>query len=1697
MAANHTNVGREVKSVAFSVYTSEEVKKLSVVRVTNPILLDSMNHATKRGLYDPAMGPTERGAVCETCTLTTEHCPGHPGHIELPLPVYNPIFFGTMFQMVRASCLYCHSLKESRLNTAVLRAQLRLYDYGLIKEANELEHRQELTNGGSAKDCNDNVDLPPLQPGEIDLTNAESDVLTFIRKYVADALKANGIHPSDQQSAKVRTTHTHDEKRRRVKAYLLKTAGINICKNCRGFAHALRKDGATKIFMMPLATKNARSMEAKNLTVKNALLENNKTERNGHDVDIGEEPKDELEDVADEDDESNVDGLAHKGKRKVKYLTPLEVREHMREMWKSERQLMDLIFGAVRARGGVGAHSLTKQSTADMFFLDCVPVPPSKFRPASVMGDKTFESPQNSYLGSILKHCVGLNDLMTGKGPDGKPLKSTRDLVGIQSLWIAIQQEVNSLMDSTLGGQTKANLVPPGIRQLLEKKEGLFRMHMMGKRVNYACRSVISPDPYIGTHEMGIPMVFATKLTFPEPVTAHNIALMREAVINGPHVHPGATHVENEDGSIINLQSLSSEARIALGNMLLTPPESGLGAAMVNKKVWRHIRTGDWVLANRQPSLHKPSIMAHQVRVLSGEKTLRMHYANCNTYNADFDGDEMNVHFPQSQFGRAEAQLIANTDNQYLVPTSGKPLRGLIQDHVAAGTVLTSRGTYFTRAEYQQLLYAAFPNVKCRIETVPPCVLKPEKLWSGKQIISSLLLNICMKGRDADQSLSMTGKSKVPGSMWGKHALDEDKLLIQKGELLRGVLDKSQFGATAYGLVHSCQELYGPESAGKLLTAFGRVFTHFLQTRGLTCGLADLILTPEADARRVELLKQATDAGRHEISKFVGLSFEDDIKDIQSGLAKVYQSDAAMAGLDNVMKSRLNQLSSDVIATCLPDGAYKSFPENCLSLMITSGAKGSPVNSSQISCLLGQQELEGRRVPVMVSGRSLPSFLSNDVSARSGGYVMGRFLTGIKPQEYFFHCMAGREGLVDTAVKTARSGYLQRCLIKHLEGLRLHYDLTVRDIDGGVVQFNYGEDGLDVTKTAYMKQFRFMEDNQRTLLSKYNPAAASKVLETAKAGKLQNKLLKAQRKGKIVDTILSQLRPDKHLGAVSELFEKDLSAYVDSKDDQAAKIFKTMMFLKYKDALAEPGEAVGLLAAQSVGEPSTQMTLNTFHFAGFGAMNVTLGIPRLREILMTASQHIKTPAMTLPLLMTDKYPKHYRKAMKKAGRKDDSLLTTAKSLQLQLGRLVMSDVLSAIDVRDWVTARESTNTQRYMMYKIRLEFNPEYISDMDTETVIGDIKYTMERNFVKMLVTMIEKHLKKVSASINATAKRAEVVDDDDDDERTHKQRKSSKELGTSTNADEDDMEIDTTNVSDVEEEQEDMDATEARDHKKRTEASTYDDESDEEIEDSDVEENETGDMGDEGTQEEDKMSQKHGVMDDVENFVKSQSEKVFAYKFAPDASWFELTLRIPSTERKLLLLSMLETLVENVVVRSTEGIRRCIVQTDDKKPLAPPALQTEGVNLKQMWEYADVANVNELYSNDIVQVLRTYGVEAARQTIVNEISGVFKVYGISVDQRHLSLIADYMTFEGGYKPFNRIGIESNTSPLAKMSFETTMHFMRSAVISGDMDTMESPSARIVLGRLVEGGTGCFDIRQPLAAQIPRSHDKGDDDDVL
>jgi len=432
--------------------------------------------------------------------------------------------------------------------------------------------------------------------------------------------------------------------------------------------------------------------------------------------------------------------------------------------------------------------------------------------------------------------------------------------------------------------------------------------------------------------------------------------------------------------------------------------------------------------------------------------------------------------------------------------------------------------------------------------------------------------------------------------------MSEENVIFLDGHLICGVLDKSQYGASAYGLVHSVHQLYGSTIAGRLLGVLSRLLTKYLQHRAFTCRMDDLILTAEGERLRKDILDKASGDGAKAAIKYVGLPEDSRIEDPETArnlairLEEILRDDNLMAGLDAVMQSAFNKTTSKINNDVIPNHLVKPFPDNNMQTMTISGAKGSKVNATQISTLLGQQALEGRRVPTMVSGKTLPAFKPFDTAARAGGYVANRFLTGIRPQEYYFHCMAGREGLIDTAVKTSRSGYLQRCLIKHLEGVTVHYDHTVRDSDQSILQFMYGEDSLDVTKQKHLSKFEFAARNHESLINKYRPGDLHGKVEEETAVDHMKKALKKPHKH---EPALSIYSPSRFFGSMSEAHAKKLTEYAtinpqglisSRKGNQVPspycaeritdKEFMQLARTMYMRSLVEPGEAVGLLASQ-------------------------------------------------------------------------------------------------------------------------------------------------------------------------------------------------------------------------------------------------------------------------------------------------------------------------------------------------------------------------------------------------------------------------------------------------------------------------------------------------------------------------------------
>lgn len=1333
----------------------------------------------------------------------------------------------------------------------------------------------------------------------------------------------------------------------------------------------------------------------------------------------------------------------------------------------------------------------------DMFFIQNLIVPPNKYRPESKTGlNEIAEPPEHEVYKRVLSlssEALQIRRELQGEGDGSRArLRSYEDF---KRNWTSLQEAVNGIFDSDQSGirGLAAKRAPEGIKQRLEKKEGMFRMNIMGKRVNFAARSVISPDPNIETNEIGVPPVFAKVLTYPEPVTSYSFDNLKQAVLNGPKKWPGANAVEYENGQVISLDRKNDDERQGIANLLLAPSSTSVTGARA-KKVHRHLANGDMVIMNRQPTLHKPSMMCHRAKILKGEKTIRMHYANCHTYNADFDGDEMNMHFPQNELARAEAMEIADTDHQYLSATAGKPLRGLIQDHISMATWLTCVDMFFTRPEYNELLYSCLRPESNHTEfdkilMVDPAIHKPITRWTGKQVVTTILLNICP---ESHASLTMEAGCQTDWKLWGS---EEDKIVrIVDGEMLTGVLDKKLIGPSAHGLTHSIYEVYGHAIAGRFTGILGRLLTRMLNMRAFSCGIEDLLLTDKGNAIRREKLAGAETVGIDVAAKYVSLTTSkptSNSPELLKRLENVSREEDKQNNLDLLMNAASGALTTQIWESCLPAGLFKPYPKNQMQLMTTSGAKGSAVNASQISANLGQQVLEGRRVPVMVSGKTLPSFKPFETSIRAGGYITDRFLTGVRPQEYYFQLMAGREGLIDTAVKTSRSGYLQRCLIKGMEGLRADYDSSVRDADGTMIQTMYGEDGLEIIKQQKLMDFKFLSQNFLSFfeINKVRDDVTRMINDEA------INYMKASRKvvgftGDItaMDPALSIYPPLANAGSTSEKFFDAARKYINDNPDGmirsktskgdpekiSKKFFQHMLNLKYSRAIVEPGEAVGVVAGQSIGEPSTQMTLNTFHLAGFAAKNVTLGIPRLREILMTASDKPKKPTMTLfPIA--------------------ELTAEDCEKFAKSISRLPLSYLIDHTSVEESVGGSFAESR----VYKVRLHLYPAAEYTAEYAIKVEDVSKQLEDVFTVLLITAMKKEMKK--RKDESSLKDVPEIGKSAGRRKGEEARPEAENEGGDSDA----------------EAGGDDDAADAKRKANLDEGVTYEDadESDEEVEKQGQKEaaDAVADSPDEPQEDEgygsskplgsgeenenaEKSSQKkqstlhvdkaatNQKLKSREDRVKDRYKEITAFKFDENkGDLCEITFEYPIKTPKILVLNLVRAATRETLIHEVEGLDQCIyTPLDSSLKDSAKVIMTEGANLMAARKYGDIINTNKTQTNDIHMMLQTYGVEAARAVIVQELQAVFSGHKIDVSPSHISLISDYQTRAGGFSGFNRQGFSNKTSPFAKMSFETTAAFLAGAIMDGEIDDLSNPSSRITTGSLGKMGSGMSAVMMPV-----------------
>eukprot|EP00466_Bigelowiella_natans_P006621 jgi/Bigna1/45562/e_gw1.128.3.1 len=539
----------------------------------------------------------------------------------------------------------------------------------------------------------------------------------------------------------------------------------------------------------------------------------------------------------------------------------------------------------------------TEFASPHCFVLTVLPVPPPAVRPSVKFDGANSSSDDLTYK---LADIVKANNAIKRQSEQGAPQHVVDNLVNM------LQYHVATLFDNEIAGypqaMQKSGKPIKSIRQRLVGKAGRVRQNLMGKRCDFSARTVITADPNLEIDQVGVPRSIAMNLTFDEVVNRFNIAKLRELVSNGPHIHPGAKYVTNSQGVRLDLSEVPKLSDVTL--------EKG-------DIVERQLCDGDLVLFNRQPSLHKMSIMAHRVKVLP-YSTFRMNLMCTSPYNADFDGDEMNLHVPQSHQARAEAQEIMLTPWQVVTPQSNRPVMGIIQDSLLALHKMTFKDSFITKARFFNLLMYmdSFDG------NIPkPAIMKPGPLWTGKQLMSLIIpkVNLWKKANGAeDGDTFMSANDQI--------------VKIVQGQLLTGNLDKSTMGSKAGGLIHTVWLDCGPQETKRFVGEVQRVVNYWLMETSHTVGIEDTVAPAETMKKIKKIIKSAK------------VKVRELIKTAQRGEIERQPGKTIVETFEKDVNATLNNTIDKA-----GEEVRKSLKRrNNINTMVKAGSKGNNMNLSQI-----------------------------------------------------------------------------------------------------------------------------------------------------------------------------------------------------------------------------------------------------------------------------------------------------------------------------------------------------------------------------------------------------------------------------------------------------------------------------------------------------------------------------------------------------------------------------------------------------------------------------------------------------------------------------------------------------------------------------------------------------------------------------
>jgi len=670
-----------------------------------------------------------------------------------------------------------------------------------------------------------------------------------------------------------------------------------------------------------------------------------------------------------------------------KRITPIEVRTRLEKIPDDDLRLFGLN---------------PKTARPEWLVITLFPVPPVAMRPSiSLQTGERSEDDLTHKLGDIVRINQRLFENINAGAPE----------IIIEDLWDLLQYHVTTYFDNRI------SQVPPArhrsgqplttLTERIVSKEGRIRYNLAGKRTNFSSRTVISPDPMIKPDEVGVPKVIAMVLTVSERVREWNMDYLKGFVERGPDKYPGANYVVRPDG---RRKKITDETR----EQLLEEIQPGY-------KVERHLIDGDIALFNRQPSLHRMSMMAHRVRVLP-YRTFRLNPIVCFPYNADFDGDEMNLHIPQTEEARAEAERLMIVTKQIVSPRHGFSIMGVLQDGISGNYILTKLMN-LPRKEAIALLGSA--SLLDYVDKLPK-----KEMISGKEIFSVLL----------PDDFNFRGSCRDP---------DESEVIIENGKLIAGVMDKKNLGEESELMIREINKHYGDEFTMEFIGNALRLGDAVLMKYGFSVYVSDSDLPEKIEA----LINEELEKAKQDVDILIEKYRNKELERLPGA--------TLLESLETKIVERLNKARNN-LGNIVNRNSDKLTPS---LIMARSGARGNLLNLTQITACIGQQSLRGKRIEGGYKGRTLSSFKRNDLSPSARGFIESGFKEGMKPYEFFFASMTGRDSLMDTALRTPKSGYLYRRLSNALQDLKVADDTSVRDGNGNIVQFNYGDDGLDVSKT--------------------------------------------------------------------------------------------------------------------------------------------------------------------------------------------------------------------------------------------------------------------------------------------------------------------------------------------------------------------------------------------------------------------------------------------------------------------------------------------------------------------------------------------------------------------------------------------------------------------------------------------------------